>query len=200
MQVFLKLMNGEEMEQVIGSDSFVIGRSPKCDVVVPHDGMSRQHCQIDLIGGELYVTDLGSTNGVMIDGKKIEPHVKTRYATYLTLSFGAVQNLQIELDELTSTIAIQKPLKKSTSHQGSGTGGFTITKTKASGEAPKSSTDSKLKVKTKEKDSPNWLMNVLAVLILLGAVWWYVQKDKLPGDDEDTGPSPEAPQKTYDQF
>lgn len=80
MHVYLRLVNGEQIEETIESNVCIIGRSAKCDVVVPHDGMSRQHCQIELENGEVFITDLGSTNGVLIDGEKIVPHTKTPYS------------------------------------------------------------------------------------------------------------------------
>lgn len=103
MQLSLKLLNGEQIELNIDSNVCIIGRSSKCDVVVTQDGMSRQHCQIEVIDGEVFVTDLASTNGVLIDGQKIKPNTRTNYALYLTLSFGAVQSAQIKLDEVYRT-------------------------------------------------------------------------------------------------
>ncbi|GAB4508499.1 MAG: hypothetical protein OHK0046_01130 [Anaerolineae bacterium] len=37
-------------------------------------GVSRQHASIDMHDGTLYLTDLGSTNGTWLAGKRIEPH------------------------------------------------------------------------------------------------------------------------------
>src|SRR5688500_8912127 len=102
MHIQAKLVNGEVIEQFVDSNICVIGRSSKCDVVIPHEGMSRQHCQIELVNGEYFVTDLGSTNGVLIDNLKIEPHQKIPYQTFLPLSFGAVQNLVIQEEAGTS--------------------------------------------------------------------------------------------------
>ncbi len=51
-------------------------------------------------GGDVFVTDLGSSNGVSIEGQKIQPNTPVRYQTYLSLSFGAVQSIEIEFEDL----------------------------------------------------------------------------------------------------
>jgi predicted component of type VI protein secretion system len=50
-----------------------IGRHPDCDVVVTHSRkISRKHCCIALVNDQLVIRDLGSTNGVRVNGEKIE--------------------------------------------------------------------------------------------------------------------------------
>lgn len=37
-------------------------------------GVSRAHCQLEYDDGQIIVTDLGSTNGTFVDGKRLDPH------------------------------------------------------------------------------------------------------------------------------
>ena len=99
MQLTFKLYNGEVLKFNVDKKVIIVGRSSQCDVVIPHEGMSRKHCQIELKGSSIIVTDLQSTNGVFIDGAKIEPGKPTPYPSYLGLSFGYVQSLQIEIED-----------------------------------------------------------------------------------------------------
>jgi len=46
----------------------VIGRSRECDIVLADANVSRRHAEIRPIGGGWAVTDLGSTNGVRVNG------------------------------------------------------------------------------------------------------------------------------------
>lgn len=102
----IKLITGESLNFKVEKPTCVIGRSGQCDVVIPHEAVSRKHCQIDYRDGELYVTDLGSINGVLVDGQKITPNKPVKFQSFLTLSFGAVQTLNIELDEERTSVQV----------------------------------------------------------------------------------------------
>ncbi len=52
-------------------DSIGIGRSSDNDFVVPYEDFSRKHCLVTFKGDYAFITDLGSKNGVTIDGRKI---------------------------------------------------------------------------------------------------------------------------------
>ena len=46
-----------------------IGRSPDCDIVVRHKSIASRHCQLKWRQGSWFVLDLGSKNGVRVDGQ-----------------------------------------------------------------------------------------------------------------------------------
>jgi hypothetical protein len=48
-----------------------VGRSRECDVVLPDTGVSRRHAAIRPVGGGWVVEDLGSTNGVLLNGREV---------------------------------------------------------------------------------------------------------------------------------
>jgi serine phosphatase RsbU (regulator of sigma subunit) len=49
----------------------VIGRRAPADIVMPDSEISRAHCRFTLRGGDLWVEDLGSTNGTFLDGERL---------------------------------------------------------------------------------------------------------------------------------
>ncbi|QVL30133.1 FHA domain-containing protein [Telmatocola sphagniphila] len=49
----------------------LFGRHPECDVLLNSKKISRKHCCIAVVGDGLIVRDLGSTNGVKINGQKV---------------------------------------------------------------------------------------------------------------------------------
>jgi hypothetical protein len=60
---------------VIGSGGATIGRSRSCDVVLADANVSRRHAEVRPRGGSWTIADLGSTNGVVVNGVRIErPH------------------------------------------------------------------------------------------------------------------------------
>ncbi len=70
----LRFMEGVRTGRLveIESSSFIIGRDIKCDLMLDEDGVSREHCKIIKEGDDYLIKDLGSTNGVYVNGKKIE--------------------------------------------------------------------------------------------------------------------------------
>ena len=48
----------------------VVGRRPTCDVVLAFDNVSGKHCELELKGGFWHVADLGSSNGIKVDGTR----------------------------------------------------------------------------------------------------------------------------------
>jgi hypothetical protein len=49
----------------------LVGRGEGCDVQVPDESVSDQHCMLEVRDRELLVIDLGSTNGTAIHGQRI---------------------------------------------------------------------------------------------------------------------------------
>ncbi|MBI3469367.1 MAG: FHA domain-containing protein [Planctomycetes bacterium] len=50
----------------------LIGRHPECDVRIESRKISRRHCCIVQFNDRLAVRDLGSTNGVYLNGQRVE--------------------------------------------------------------------------------------------------------------------------------
>ena len=48
----------------------VVGRHPDCDARLDSLRVSRWHCCLTEVDGEVWVRDLGSTNGTWIDGRR----------------------------------------------------------------------------------------------------------------------------------
>ncbi len=50
----------------------MVGRHPQCDARLDSLWVSRRHCILTEDGGEVVVRDLGSTNGIRINGQRVE--------------------------------------------------------------------------------------------------------------------------------
>ncbi len=66
----LLLMGGKRL--VVGSAGATMGRSRQCDVMVDDPNVSREHAEIRPRGGAWVLTDLGSTNGSRLNGRRLD--------------------------------------------------------------------------------------------------------------------------------
>jgi hypothetical protein len=58
--------------ELLGSGGAVLGRSREADVIVEDPNVSRRHAEVRPSGGSWIVRDLGSTNGVKVNGRRIQ--------------------------------------------------------------------------------------------------------------------------------
>jgi hypothetical protein len=57
--------------ELIGPSGAVLGRSRDCDVVLDDPNVSRHHAEVRPSGGSWIVNDLGSTNGIKVNGRRV---------------------------------------------------------------------------------------------------------------------------------
>lgn len=56
---------------ILGSSGVVLGRSRDCDVVISDENASRRHAEVRPSGSAWIVRDLGSTNGIKVNGQRV---------------------------------------------------------------------------------------------------------------------------------
>jgi pSer/pThr/pTyr-binding forkhead associated (FHA) protein len=170
MNLSIVLLDGEKLNFKIDKESCTIGRSPQCDVVIQHEAMSRKHCLLEIKNGNLFVTDLGSSNGVSIEGEKIPPNTPVPYQTFLSLAFGAVQSISIDLEEakeekphseLSSPSINQRKMEKARPK---------LDKTNPGKAVPQSS----------KEDQKSKMIKVAAVIAILGVLGYFMTKEETP--------------------
>lgn len=68
--------SGPEKGQVIPvTDRIEIGRALECDISILEPALSRKHAEVEPLGPDLVLRDLGSVNGTYVNAKKIENEV-----------------------------------------------------------------------------------------------------------------------------
>lgn len=69
----LKAMSGAISGKMFLVDgTTVLGRDPGCDIVISGPHVSRRHAEISIRSGQLWMKDLGSSNGSFLNGKRTE--------------------------------------------------------------------------------------------------------------------------------
>jgi hypothetical protein len=71
---FLLLEGDLDEPEIILSENTTIGRSPSNDIVLKESKISRQHAAVHFRGGHFVIVDLKSSNGVLINNKRVEEH------------------------------------------------------------------------------------------------------------------------------
>lgn len=73
------------------ADRILIGRSQDCDIVISDNLTSRHHALVQKIRDAYFITDQYSTNGVLVNGKKIEPGSYVRLKAADTIVIGRTE-------------------------------------------------------------------------------------------------------------
>lgn len=102
----LVVIYGQEMGRRVRvtTKPLVIGRSPKCEIQVDQESVSRNHCRIRFEGGEFLVRDLGSTNGTYVNDGLVHDDGRLRHGDQLKvgrtiLKFIVGDNVEVEYHE-----------------------------------------------------------------------------------------------------
>lgn len=66
--------------------SLTIGRGSECDIVLPHISVSKYHAKIVKENGGFYITDNGSTNGVVINNNALSGKVRLHEKDVITIT------------------------------------------------------------------------------------------------------------------
>ena len=69
--------------------TFTIGRAAKCDVVIDSGSVSRHHANL-VMGNDVEIEDVGSSNGTFVDGSRLTNDTKTRLGIGMPFLVGAV--------------------------------------------------------------------------------------------------------------
>lgn len=76
--VELEISERGRSRRVEGSTPLVIGRSTEADVLVMDPEVSRRHAQLEADRGAVFLTDLRSSNGTFLNGRRIGESIELR--------------------------------------------------------------------------------------------------------------------------
>lgn len=57
--------------KIVVNGPVIVGRSPGADIIIAASYVSGRHAEFKLMGQNLFVEDLGSTNGTLVNGSRI---------------------------------------------------------------------------------------------------------------------------------
>ncbi|MBM4372812.1 MAG: FHA domain-containing protein [Deltaproteobacteria bacterium] len=86
----------EEHPFTFDKDTIVIGRLRLNDVILPKRNISKKHATLEIAGGEIRLTDLNSTNGTYLNGKRITEPVSVSPADKIFVGDYIIQTRREE--------------------------------------------------------------------------------------------------------
>jgi len=95
MPQLIASVEGVEIKHVfLTRDRTTLGRKPNNDIVLENMAVSSAHCVFDLVGlADVFVEDLGSTNGTYVNGKMIRERTKLHDGDALVIGSFRIQFL-----------------------------------------------------------------------------------------------------------
>lgn len=94
--------NGSNHRMNVMGPSFTVGRHPSCNLCLSDGTVSGRHAEIVTINRDLFIRDLNSTNGTLLNGRRLQHLTGLRSGD--VLHFGSVMyTLQSSTDECTSS-------------------------------------------------------------------------------------------------
>lgn len=105
----LRILKGSEANRVVEPDpmGYAIGRGKDNDLVLHDEGISRHHCRIVKTAAGWAVEDLGSVNGIRLNGRRVEGSEVLGAGDIIAI---CEQELRVELDEQPPVVsALPKP-------------------------------------------------------------------------------------------
>jgi hypothetical protein len=69
------LLIGDDKRTVLSGSRMLIGRSRDCDITIDDPNVSRRHAELRNEDGRWIVRDLGSTNGIKVNGRRLEDSI-----------------------------------------------------------------------------------------------------------------------------
>lgn len=71
---------------LLGKQKLTIGREESCDIALPHVSVSKVHAKIIRESSEWYIVDNGSTNGIIVNNKRISAKAKLHEKDVITIT------------------------------------------------------------------------------------------------------------------
>ena len=87
----------------IHTDSWIVGRDGECNTTIKSNTLSRFHFEITKKQAEYWITDLGSTNGTKLNGKRLKEKYSKKLKSGDTIKIKSIK-IKFYLSQLSSNI------------------------------------------------------------------------------------------------
>jgi pSer/pThr/pTyr-binding forkhead associated (FHA) protein len=117
-------LDGVVIKEVqITKDKTTLGRRPYNDIVIDNLAVSGEHAVLQMVGADVFIEDLNSTNGTYINGKAIKKQLLTHNDT-VEIGKYKIKYLVDESSDYEKTMIMRPPAPAAPVHGNAVTSGF----------------------------------------------------------------------------
>ncbi len=153
----------------VDKDEITLGSSRSCDISLPVVGVSRKHVVITREGENIFITDLGSTNGTFINEERLKPNDKTPLLAFFRVTIGDRIWISLVQDEQTGVFQrpslSNDPSAKKSDEKKKNEPETTVLKVDSS--------RTKQTYSSQKTSSGQNMGTLMGLLILAGAIYWF---------------------------
>jgi two-component system cell cycle response regulator len=120
----LSFMGGPAMGQLhlLKEGEYIVGRSKEAKIVVSDDAISRQHFKLIVVGSEVVIEDLDSTNGTFVNGARVSKQVlhdkdTIQISSQTVMAFSYVTDLEAQKQQQIYMMANFDPVTQARTKQ-----------------------------------------------------------------------------------
>lgn len=115
---YLEVIDGLDVGRrfTVGPQGLTIGRVPPADIVLSDSEVSRAHCKVVLLGEELIVSDLKSTNGTFLDGALLSAPRLAPVGSVLRVGRQTLKHESRDARDMAMTDELDRDLEKASAY------------------------------------------------------------------------------------
>ena len=72
---------------MIGAEPLLMGRNETNDILILDNKASRTHCKVELCGADILLTDMKSSNGVLVNDLVVEGSISVKSNDIITIGY-----------------------------------------------------------------------------------------------------------------
>lgn len=91
IEISITVIDSNKKHKITVSDEIVIGRNPKCDVIINKPMVSSMHCILYRENNKIMAEDNHSTNGTMLNGKPLHHMIELKNNDVITLGDRSIR-------------------------------------------------------------------------------------------------------------
>lgn len=162
----------------------IVGRSKNVDVTIVREELSRSHFEVEYVDKKFYLTDLNSTNGLIVNGERLPAGERVLYQNIFPIEIGDKISILISADSEAPVEESPSSLERFNVKRPAPVVSRDETRTTVSPRRPMGATSRRQSHGTAMKSNPQMLVTLFIVLAMGAGVYYYYSQKEDPASAE----------------